>query len=215
MGCLLAENEPKQKSQVSNTQRVDFSGNALRIENSTGDLMVQGWDRPEVEIATIKSGRGVFDLDRVTIAVDRRGDELVIKTGFPRRKIMSPPWRSEGGFDLEYSIRVPRNVRLTVVHNAGEVHVEEISGDISVTSRRGEITLRVPNEGQYAIDASSKLGDVISDFPGQGKNLRPWLAGHQFLSAATSGQKLYLRIGCGDIIVWKTMRLPPSTSALR
>src|SRR6266446_481816 len=143
MGCLLADNEPRQKIQVTNTQRVDFaSGKALRLENSTGELMILGWDRPEVEITTIKSSPDEYDprerakaaqeLDQVKIAVDRRGDELVIATSYPRHKAFPPPLPSGTRFDLEYYIKAPRDIRLTIVHDAGGVHVDELTGDISV-----------------------------------------------------------------------------------
>src|SRR6266478_3407062 len=92
-GCLLADNQPKQKIQVSNTQRVEFaSGTALRLENSTGELMIEGWDRPEVEITTIKSSQDAAqELDQVRIAVERRGDELVIATSYPKHRTFPPP----------------------------------------------------------------------------------------------------------------------------
>jgi hypothetical protein len=214
--CLLADNEPKQRIQISKTQRADFSpGGALRIENSIGDVMVLGWDRPDVEITTVKFAKDEYDarerekaakeLDQVRVAVEPRGGDLVIKTDFPRHSILSPRGRTR--FDLEYYIRAPRDARLIVAHDVGGVHVEDMTGDISVTARQGEIMLRLPGEGQYAIDARSKLGDVISDFPGRGK-LKPWLLGHQFANDTAAGaHKLYLRIGYGDIIIWKTLRL--------
>ena len=214
--CLLAGNEPAQRSQVSNTQRADLMpGGALRIENSTGELMVVGWDRPDVEITTVKFSKeydpkerekATKELDEVRISVEPRDRDLVIKTDFPRHSVLSPHGRTR--FDLEYYIKAPRDARLTVAHDVGGVHVEDMTGDISATARQGEITLRVPGEGQYAIDARSKLGDVISDFPGRGK-MKPWLLGHQFASDTAQGaHKLYLRIGYGDIIIWKTLRLP-------
>src|SRR6266852_2094002 len=106
MSCLLADNQPKQKIQVSNTQRVVFaSGTALRLENSTGELMIEGWDRPEVEITTIKSARDApQELDEVKIAVERRGDELVIATSYPKHRAFPPPLPTAARFDLEYYI---------------------------------------------------------------------------------------------------------------
>jgi hypothetical protein len=217
--CLLAGNEPKQRIQVSNTQRADLMpGGALRIENSTGELMVLGWDRPDIEITTVKFSKAydpkerekaTKELDEVRISVEPRDRDLVIKTDFPRHSAFSPPFRGGTRFDLEYYIKAPRDARVIVAHDVGGVHVEDMTGDISVTARQGEITLRIPGEGQYTIDARSKLGDVISDFPGRGKQ-KPWLLGHQFASDTAAGaHKLFLRIGYGDIIIWKTLRLPP------
>jgi hypothetical protein len=217
--CLLAESEPSQRIQIGNTQRADFApGGALRIENSIGDLMVLGWDRPDVEITTVKFSKeydpkerekATKELDEVRISVEPRDRDLVIKTDFPRHSVFSPPLRGGTRFDLEYYIKAPRDARLIVAHDVGGVHVEDMTGDISVTARQGEITLRLPGDGQYTIDARSKLGDVISDFPGRGKP-KPWLLGHQFASdTAQGGHKLFLRVGYGDIIIWKTLRLPP------
>ena len=218
VSCLLADNEPKQRVQVTNTQRVDFpSGGVLRMENSIGELMVEGWDRPNVEITTIKSTKAEFDsrerekaaqeLNQVTIAAERRGDDLVVKTGFPRHGMSVPPLRGSTDFDLEYYIRVPKAASIVVDHDAGSVRIDNVTGDIRVTDRQGEITLRLPNEGQYLIDARSKFGSVISDLAGHDKR-KAWLVGHQFTNEASAGaRKLYLRIGYGDIIIWKTVRL--------
>src|SRR5215469_16065662 len=96
IGCfLLAAEEPKEKVQVSKTERLDFpAGGTLRLKNSVGVLTVEGWDRPDVEITTIKSSKDPYDarerekaanqLDRVRVAAERQGDELVITTDFPR-----------------------------------------------------------------------------------------------------------------------------------
>jgi hypothetical protein len=215
--CLLAGNEPAQRIRINNTQRADFaSGGALRIEHSIGELMVLGWDRPDAEITTVKFSKeydpkerekATKELDQVRISVEPRDRDLVIKTDFPRHSVLSTALHG-ARFDLEYYIKAPRDARLIVAHDVGGVHVEDMTGDISVTARQGEITLRLPGEGQYTIDARSKLGEVISDFPGRGK-MKPWLLGHQFASDTAQGaHKLYLRIGYGDIIIWKTLRLP-------
>jgi len=217
---LPAGDEPKQKVQVTKTERMDLvSSGTLRLENSIGELTVEGWDQPEVEITTIKSSKVAYGsrdrenasrkLDRVRITAERRGEDIVITTAFPRYRTMPPPlfWRGGGDFDLEYHIHVPRNARLVVDHDAGEVHVDHVSGAIDVTVLRGEITLSLPPEGQYDIHARSDLGSVTSDFPGRAKR-RPWLLGHQFTGDPSAGsQKLRLRVGLGDIVILKMPNL--------
>jgi hypothetical protein len=221
--CLVfAVDEPRQKIQVSNTEHVDFpSGGALKVTNSTGELTIEGWDQPGVEVTTIKSSKVAYDsrerekatraLDDVRVATERHGDELVIVTTFSRHRGLpqSSPWGGATNFDLEYRIKVPRDVRLTVVHNVGEVHLDDLTGDIHAAVLQGGITLHLPEEGQYAIDAKSNLGAVISDFPGSTKR-RWWLMGHAFLQDSAAPRKLYLRAGFGDIILLKiqTPRTP-------
>jgi hypothetical protein len=213
VSCLLAAAEPKEKVQVEHTERADFpSGGLLRLENSVGEVTVEGWERPDVEITTIKSvytsqnrEKASHDLEKVRISVERRGDELVIATNFPGLRLASP---LRAATSVAYNIKAPMNARLAVSHDTGEVHVENLTSDIHVTVQNGGMTLHLPQEGPYDIDARTDLGDVISDFPGH-KKRKPWLLGYQFVQGTPAAHKLYLRAGYGDIMILKIQK--PST----
>lgn len=208
---------------VSVTEHMDFPpGGVLRLKNSIGELWVEGWDQPNVEITTIKSMKGDLDpkerekaagvLDKVRVASERHGDELVLTTSFPRLRGW-PRSYSLGiatSFDLEYDIKVPRNARLIVEHHVGEVHVDELTADINAAVHQGAIVVRLPEKGGYAIEAKSKFGSVTSDFPGS-RGRHWWSAGEQFRqSASAASQKLNLRVGYGDILLLRinTPRAP-------
>lgn len=228
-GLLLTAGEPKQRVQVSSTERVDFpSGGTLRLANSIGALTVEAWDRPDVEITTIKSTKAEYEardrekatqeLERVYVASQRRGNELVITTDFPRYRIFPPPYPLGGkaNFNLEYRIKAPSTARLIADHDVGEVNIDGLAGDIEVTLLQGEIMLHLPEEGRYNIHAKSDLGGVKSDFPGQEKRTL-WLIGHRIVNENAPGaHTLNLKVGFGDIIILKT-RVPkppePLTSA--
>ena len=212
---LLADEGTRQRVQVVHTERLDFpAGGTLRLKNSTGEATVEGWDRSDVEITTVKSSMDALapaerekasgELERVKISAQRQGDELVVTTDVPRRR---DPRKT---FDLSYRIKVPMSARLAVDHGSGEVHVDNLTSDIRVTVRNGTITLHLPAEGQYSIDAKVDIGGVSSEFPGLEKR-RPWLLGHQFIQATPAARKLYLRVGYGDIIIMKKQK--PSTPA--
>jgi len=218
MSCLmLADDAVKQRVQVTNTQHLDLSASGtVTINNSAGELTIEGWDQPGVEITTVKSTKAEYtaterdkgspDLEKVKIAAERHGDEIVITTTAPKHRRF--PLRANN-VDLVYHIKVPRAARLVVKHDSGEVHFDDVTGDIRATARQGDITLHLP-EGQYAIDAKSDIGSVVSDFPGSTQ--RRWLVGHQFVQAAQAPRKLYLRIRFGDIIVLKIQQ--PAAPAL-
>ncbi len=207
-------------AQVTKTDRVEFPpGGLLRLDNSVGELTVQGWDRTEVEITTIKT-RAVYgsqeqesashNLDRIRTTTERRGDEIVVRTEFPRYSVFPPPvpFRGAAVFDLEYYIMVPRNARLVINHDAGEVHINDVAGDIQARVFKGEITLRLAADDQSVIDAKSDLGGVFSDFAGQERR-RLWPFGHRFaLKASSPAHQVHLRVGFGDIAILK-MRKPP------
>jgi len=201
----------EQKAQVVHTERADFpAGGVLRINGSSGELTIEGWDRPDVEITTVATTKLEYaekdreqaksELGQVHVTVNRQGESVAITPDYPRHMGLTA-----GAIDVEYYIKAPMNARLEVDHKSGEVHVENLTSDIHVTVRQGEITLLLPQEGHYSIDAKCRFGDVTSDFPGQGKR-RPWLLGHEFDQETQPGLKLYLRVGFGDILVLKDQK---------
>jgi hypothetical protein len=218
-GLLAAADEPKQKVQVTKTERMDFpTGGTLRLTNSTGALTVEAWDRPGVEITTIKSSRLEYDaherpkiaheLERVHVATERRGNELVVTTDCPKYWPWFPPnildpTAKQAAFDLEYRIKAPSTARVIADHHMGEVNIDGLTGDIQVSLRRGEILLHLPQNGHYDIHAKSKFGDVNNDFPGEEKR-RWWILGHRIVIQDSPVQhKLNLRVKFGDIVILK------------
>lgn len=217
---LAAVDELQQTVQVTKTEHIDFpSGGTVNLRHSIGNLMIEGWDQPGVEITTVKSTKAAYPaaerekalqaLDQVKIEAEPKGSELVITTKFPTHPTL-PPTLLFGvgtGFDLVYYIKVPGDSRLMVDHDIGDVHVDDVSGDIHATTHQGLIALRLPENAQYSIDAKSDLGSVTSDFPGTMKD-RFWFLGHRFTETSAAPHKLYLRVAYGDVIILK-IRQPP------
>src|SRR5579863_1976012 len=80
-------------AEVSNTERMDFpSGGALRFQNSNGELTVEGWDQPGLEITTIKSAPTAKELEQVRMTTERKGDEIVVTTAFPKHSAVARPF---------------------------------------------------------------------------------------------------------------------------
>jgi len=221
MSCLVFAQDPgMQKVQAVNTQHLDFpAGGVLHLKNSFGELAVEGWDRPEVEVTTTRitqyfydsenSEKGMRELDRVRVTTERHGDEVLVSTVFPKKR--SFPMLSlhlAVSVDLESRIKVPYGARLVVEHGTGEVDVQNITGEIRATVRRGRIAVGLPEEGKYEIDAKSYLGGVVSDFLGHAKPSRR-LLGTQFMDTGAPGgaRKVYLRVGYGDILIRKVSRI--------
>jgi hypothetical protein len=216
VSVLLGGNEARQTVQVSKTEKTDFSANGtLRLQNSTGELTIEGWDQPGVEITTIRSSRETYlpadrekatrDLDRVRISTEHKGDELVVTTEFPHHRAFPyvSPLSTVTNFDLEYRIKVPRSAKVIVRHDNGEVHVDGVTGNIQIAARQGLIALRLAGEMAPAMDAKSDLGSVNSDFAGS-ETRHPWPLGHRVVeSVSTAPQSLHLKIGFGDIVILK------------
>lgn len=205
------------------TERVNFPpGGTIHIDGSYGDLNVEGWDRPEVEVTVFKSlpygykpkqpEQGAADLDRVRIVTEHKSPlELTISTELPsRHPAWTPPFtrHTTGGVMNEYEIRVPRDSRLAIHHGNGFVSVSGVSGDIDARAGRGDILLRLP-PGSYSLDARTKFGLVSSDLEGSPHN--KYLIGESFTQAnSPPSHHLYLRMGFGGITL---KRMLPESQA--
>ena len=206
--------------QVASTERTNFApGGLIRLDNSYGDVTVEGWDRPEVEITVIKSMP--FDyapkrpelaaqhLELVGVAVERRSDtELAIGTNLPSRKKRYAgilPAKTKGGVMLEYLIHVPRDSRLAIHHGSGSVTVSDVTGDIEARVGRGDIMLWLArgsfSQGLYSIDAKVKLGRVSSEL--DGATVSQYLIGEHFtrLNPPSPAHRLTLRVGFGGVTI--------------
>jgi hypothetical protein len=218
IGCLLmANDEIPLRITVSTTEHADLpAGGVVRLKNSTGELRIEGWDQPGVEITAIKSTKLVYPalgvererashmLDEVKVSVALEGNDVVIGTVYPRhRRFLPRPSVGARDFNLEYLVKVPRNANIVVDHDAGEIHFDDLSGDIHATMNQGTIILRLPAAGTYGIDANSRIGDVTSDFPG---TITRRHFGHAFVQGTQAAHNLYLRTGFGDIVILRMHR---------
>jgi hypothetical protein len=219
-----AEKAPKQSFAVTSTERFDFlPGGAIRVDNSYGYLTVEGWDEPEVEIAVTKSTDRFFEpeekeqatkaFEQIRVVTERRSDkELAITTtlaarhGFPssilpsRQIVVTMPKKTTLGVTVEYTVHVPRDSRLVVHQDHGYVWVSDVTGDIEVHSHTGDMIVTLPDPGPYAIDASTRMGSVSSDFAGYGR--KKFLVATHFLHAGQApSRRIYLRMGRGSITI--------------
>jgi len=214
-----AQSPAKERAKVTTTERVEFGMRGLiQVIDSFGEVRIEGWDKPEVELTVNKStqkhylpkdlAKGMKELERVKVAMERVGESsmLVINTTYPSRTPMRM-MRGKTNLRLEYTIRIPRTSRLMVKHDIGEVVIANVDGDIEATNRIGELRLDLPEANQYAVDARVKIGDVSSEFGPETqrqKLLGAKLAG----DPATSTRRLYLRVGIGEIQVTKLKTNP-------
>jgi hypothetical protein len=198
---------------VTNTERISAPTPAtIRFEKSFGEIDIEGWDQPEIEVTTTKwtedeRARAERRLESIRITTKRDSNDVVISTVYPTRNPFTHPlsWRSD--VELAYRVRAPRGSKLTVDHNKGGVNIVGMTGDIHATATNGEITLTLADR-PYAIDAMCGIGNVYSDFEGTSQRRR--LLGKRFeRESAQPARNIYLRMRFGDIVILK-MPGPPA-----
>jgi len=203
--------KPAQPVQTSHTDTVNFApGGTIRIDNADGNVTIEAWDEPKVEVTVVKSmgwddessAAANHRLDAVKIAVDRKSDtEVAIdasRTRTHNRVAHMLHIGSEAG--VSYHIRVPKYSHLVISRADGYVSVTGVTGNIEATNSRGDILLMLPNLAQYSIDAHTKVGVITSDL--QGTKHQHHLSGQEFTRGdKTQVHKLDLHMGFGGITI--------------
>ncbi len=201
-----SSDKDKKKVEQRSTEKVDFpAGGKIYINKSFGEVSVEGWDLASVELIVTKAikatdtpekqAEAAARLKRVKVIMARdQPDGLVIHSEVPFRKDL----------ELKYKIKVPRQSTLFIKHDIGNVEVSNIVGNLNVTARIGDVTIRLPASEEFNVDARAKIGDVSSEFGG--KNRRQWLIGakaNQATDYKETAHWVIARIGIGDIEVRK------------
>jgi hypothetical protein len=212
----FGEDPKKQSVQVTATDHANLApGGTLRIDHSYGDLTIEGWDRPEVEVNVVKSipygfknkkGEVSKHLERIKIGLEAKSaSEVVVSTVIHSRggPLMPPPLRkTPGSVIIEYLIYAPRDAKLVIDHCTGFVLISDVKGDVDATCGRGDIVLMLPDLGPYSIDAKSTLGVVTSDFAATIQQATPAGKGEPDSSSNGSPRhRIRLRMGFGGIAI--------------
>jgi hypothetical protein len=222
----VAAVEEKKRLEIETTHSASFpaAGNIL-VRDSFGELLVEGWDRPEVEITVTKATRRRYSeedqqkalefLNSIEVAAVSGGPgRLMITTTYPDRTLLKRPFRGKTNLELIYRIRAPRTSNLVIEHDTGVVNVKDITGNLNVSSRIGEISLGVPANGNYTINARTRLGEVDTDFPGQ--SARRFLTDTFLNDAGAPASHIHVRLGIGSINIRKLQAAAsPSRRELR
>jgi hypothetical protein len=210
---LMADDRSKETLSTTHTERFNVPvPGAIRLENSFGEVDIDGWDRPEVEVTVVRSSEHFYEakdhaeaqrrLDSVQITAKQNGNDVVISTAYPPLNRFVHPLSRRSDIDISYRIQAPRTSKLIIDHNNGGVNVSNITADIHATVVNGQISLTLAAATQYAIDARCTLGRVYSDF--EGRDRSRWVLGEDFdLPSRAPAANLYLRVRVGDIIILK------------
>src|SRR5579871_2743426 len=147
---LQADDRSKATLGATHTDRFQAPASvSIRLENSFGEVDIDGWERPEVEVTITRSTERLVDskqhaeaqrrLDCVQVTAKQDGNDVVISTAYPARNAVLHPLSRRSDIGIVYSIKAPRDSKLIVDHKSGGLNVSGISGDIHATLINGQI----------------------------------------------------------------------------
>jgi hypothetical protein len=126
-------------------------GGSFELQNVNGPVQVEGWDRDVIEIHAVKIAKDKeSDLDRVSIEVDAKPNDVSVVTRYPQNEGVEVA--------VEYTIRVP--------HGARVEHIATVNGTVKIAGVGSVDELRTVNgnievyEGGGSVHAHTTNGNV-------------------------------------------------------
>ncbi|MEW6159938.1 MAG: DUF4097 family beta strand repeat-containing protein [Verrucomicrobiota bacterium] len=108
------------------------------LENVNGDVAIKAWDRAEVKIVATKTARSQEALDRVTIEISDKPEEIKVITRIAKsnRKFFG----ANDSASVDYELMVPAEARLDKISTVnGKVEIQKVSGGVEASSVNGKV----------------------------------------------------------------------------
>ena len=105
-------------------------GGEVAVTNVQGSIVVEGWDRPEVELTAVQLVSA--GSTEAAIGVERGRDRLAVRTLYPAE--------NPEPVEVNYFLRVPRQVRLQELLTVnGDIQVRNVEGAVAARTLNGNI----------------------------------------------------------------------------
>jgi hypothetical protein len=150
-----------------------FSYGTLTVDTRMGDLRIEGWDEPRLEIEAEKVVRASSEAkakplyDQIEIELEGGDKDVRLRTLYPPRR----PWRLFRGatkLSVNYRVRMPYDANLILKCVDGDVRISGIVGRQHVRVSYGDVEITVPSVYRLrSLDARAWLGYVQSDLHGE------------------------------------------------
>ncbi len=151
-----------------------FSYGTLVIDSRVGDIRVEGWDEPRVEVEAEKLVRANSQakaetlFDRIGIDLLGGDHEVRLVTIFPRRRLWRP-FRGESQLAVNLRVKMPYDANLRLKCVDGDVQVRGVVGTESLRVSYGDVEIDVPSVYRLrSLAAHAWLGYVESELHGEG-----------------------------------------------
>lgn len=200
-GYLLAE----EFTRVSHYRVRMFSYGTLTVDTRMGDLQVEGWDEPRLEIEAekvvqAKSAAKTQPLyDEIKIQIEGGDKRVWVRTLYPPRRLWRP-FRGGTKLSVNYRIRMPYDANLILKCVDGDVRVRGIVGHQQIHVNYGDVEINIPSVYRLRLlSARTWLGYVQSDLHGEDHaGFTPRLS----FWNPTGDQDIVVRVRMGGVYVY-------------
>ena len=175
----------------------------LVLKNEIGDIRIHATDRADVRITAIRrahnssESEGPSRVKELQVRVEPSVGEVRV-TGSWANHSFSRLLRGEGSLELDFEVELPRNARIEVENNIGDIRIEGSSADVDVRENIGDVKVDF-STGFHPrrVSLETNIGEVNTNLQGQ---QRGWL-GKKFTAIQDGEHSLTVKLNIGDINV--------------
>ena len=208
---LLCVQVPLRADEFSKTSHYSvrmFSFGTLTIDTRMGDIQVEGWDEPRLEIdaeKVVEAGnqkKAEPLYDQVQVVLAGKDKQVLLRTLYPARRLWRP-FRDESKLSVNFRIHMPFDANLTMKCVDGDVRVSGLVGKQEINVNYGDVEINVPSIYRLrSLNARSILGYVQSDL--HGENSAGW--GRKIMFWNSDGdQDIKVRVRMGGVYVYSSV----------
>jgi hypothetical protein len=185
-----------------------FSFGTLVIDARVGDIQVEGWDEPRLEVEAEKvvqakdAQKAQSLYDRVQVALEGKDKQVTLRTLYPPRRLWRP-FRGESKLSVNFRIHMPYDANLVLKCVDGDVRVNGLAGRQEIHVNYGDVEINVPSIYRLrSLNARSFLGYVQSDLHGEdsagfGRKIVFW--------NSDGNQDISVRVRMGGVYVYASV----------
>lgn len=142
------------------------SGGRVSVSNINGSIVVEAWDRNEVQLVAVKTAETKERLQDVEVRVNAKPDSITIETNYDRWKQdnSGDRWRNGSKLKVDYQLKVPKGAVLNEIETVnGDVTVSNFTNLVKVSAVNGKV---IASKLRGTADLSTVNGEVVADFGG-------------------------------------------------
>ena len=150
--CMPSSIFASAEEKSEETYPLDRDGK-IYLQNISGDIVVNSWEKNEIKINAIKVARYEKDLDNVFIDITQTNGTIRIMT---RHGQSFKLFRSTH-VSVHYELLIPDNAHLRVESVSGDVDIRDIGGFLEVKTVSGDIKIITAKDG---VKSKTVSGDI-------------------------------------------------------
>ncbi|MGO9273922.1 MAG: hypothetical protein ACLQOO_27385 [Terriglobia bacterium] len=194
-------------SRTSHQRTRLFSTGTLTIDTRVGDLHIEGWDDPYVEVEAEKVVRANSKVkagllyDQIQVLLEGQDKQVVLRTTYPPRRLWRP-FRGESQLTVNLRVKMPYDASLSLKCVDGDVRIRGLAGRQQIRVNYGDVEIDVPDVYNLrSLDARALLGYVQSDLHGLGQDSAGLGKRTSFWNSGGT-QEITVRVRMGGVFIY-------------